>query len=76
VTTMKNITRLAAIGAILLLSTAQAAPIDDAEQAMQARQFETAITHLKKNQDRRLPQLPQGRRPLPVWETLCRRRYL
>ena len=46
---MKNTTRLAAICAILLISTAQAAPIDDAEQAMQARQFETAITHLEKS---------------------------
>lgn len=33
---------------LLLLSTANAAPIDDAEQALQARQFETAITHLEK----------------------------
>ncbi len=45
---MKNTSRLAAICAILLLSSAQAAPIDDAEQALQARQFETAITHLEK----------------------------
>ncbi len=45
---MKNTTRLAAICA-LLLSTAEAAPIDDAEQALQARQFETAITHLERS---------------------------
>ena len=45
---MKNTTRLAAICALLLcLSTAEAAPIDDAEQALQARQFDTAIAHLE-----------------------------
>ncbi|MCH8147306.1 MAG: tetratricopeptide repeat protein, partial [Planctomycetes bacterium] len=49
-TTMKNTTRLAAICALLLLSTANAAPIDDAEQALQARQFETAITDLEKSE--------------------------
>ena len=46
-TSLKNATRLAAICA-LALSTAQAAPIDDAEQALQARQYETAITHLER----------------------------
>jgi hypothetical protein len=46
---MKNTTRLAAICALLFLSTAQAAPIDDAEQALQARQFEAAIDHLEKS---------------------------
>ena len=47
--TMKNTTRLAVICA-LLLSTAEAAPIDDAEQALQARQFETAITLLERSE--------------------------
>ena len=46
---MKNTTRLAAICALLLLSTANAAPVDDAEKALQARQFEAAITHLEKS---------------------------
>ncbi len=31
---------------------AKAAPIDDAEQALQARQFEAAITHLEKSEAR------------------------
>ena len=47
-TLLKNSTRLAAICA-LLVSTAKAAPIDDAELALQARQFDTAITHLEKS---------------------------
>lgn len=47
---MKNPIRLAAFCALLLsLATAEAAPIDDAEQALQARQFEIAITHLEKS---------------------------
>ena len=45
---MKTTIRLAVICATFLISTAQAALIDDAEQALQARQFETAITHLEK----------------------------
>jgi hypothetical protein len=62
---MNNTIRLAAICA-LLLSTAKAAPIDDAEQALQARQFETAISLLEKSE-------PGS---LPVGETCCRRRHL
>lgn len=46
---MKTTIRLAVICAITLLSTAHSAPIDDAEQALQARQFETAIIHLEKS---------------------------
>ena len=48
--TMKTSIRLAAIFALLILSTAQAAPIDDAEQALQARQFEVAIALLEKSE--------------------------
>ena len=47
---MKTSIRLAAICALLILSTAQAAPIDDAEQALQARQFEVAIALLEKSE--------------------------
>lgn len=46
--TMKTVIRLAAICVLLPLSTANAEPIDAVEQALQARQFESAITLLEK----------------------------
>ena len=47
---MNDVSRIAAIFA-LLFATANAARIDDAEQALQARQFESAITLLQEVKD-------------------------
>jgi hypothetical protein len=51
--TMKNAIQLAVICALLLFSTAKAAPIDDAEQALQARlrrRGHTEITILRREE--------------------------